>query len=177
MKNKLLAVFLLFGIIFPAYAQFSDISKGIGKVLSDVGNTVAKMQEAEKKDKENIEKLHQLDITATLSRDQKALSTLWIDTSHVEPVVETDVVKWIIKINSGRDVNAFPGLTVISYVPVIKETERNCGWAFEWGSFQLTYQVSSHRTPKTFQGKMLRILKRETDGSWKFARILWNPWS
>jgi len=27
---------------------------------------------------------------------------------------------------------------------------------------------------KSFRGKSLRVLKREPDGSWKFARVMWN---
>ena len=42
---------------------------------------------------------------------------------------------------------------------------------FEWGYF--SYSDSSN--PKAMRGKVLRVIKRQPDGSWKFARVVAFP--
>ena len=44
-------------------------------------------------------------------------------------------------------------------------------WAFEWGYF--SYEETGHDKP--MRGKVSRIMKREADGSWKFARVMGYP--
>ena len=44
-------------------------------------------------------------------------------------------------------------------------------WAFEWGYFTATARESSGNTVN-MRGKMLRVMKRQSDGSWKFARVM-----
>ena len=46
------------------------------------------------------------------------------------------------------------------------------GWAFEWDTFEVTYKESEQAKPVTIHGKALRVLKRQPDGSWKFARVM-----
>jgi ketosteroid isomerase-like protein len=46
------------------------------------------------------------------------------------------------------------------------------GWAFEWGTFEVRFRESEHGNEKTLKGKMLRVLKKQSDGSWKFARVM-----
>ena len=41
-------------------------------------------------------------------------------------------------------------------------------WAFEWG--YISYKDSSD--PKPMRGKVLRVMKRQPDGSWKFSRVI-----
>jgi hypothetical protein len=41
-------------------------------------------------------------------------------------------------------------------------------WAFEWGYF--SYKESANAKPG--RGKVLRVLKLQPDGSWKFARVI-----
>jgi adenylate cyclase len=44
--------------------------------------------------------------------------------------------------------------------------------AFEWGTFEVTFRESEHGSEKMLHGKILRILKKQSDGSWKFARVM-----
>jgi ketosteroid isomerase-like protein len=46
------------------------------------------------------------------------------------------------------------------------------GWAFEWDTFEVTFKESERAKPVTIHGKALRVLKRQPDGSWKFARVM-----
>jgi hypothetical protein len=46
--------------------------------------------------------------------------------------------------------------------------------AFEWDYFDASYKESEKAEVKRFRAKALRILRRQKDGSWKFARVMWN---
>jgi len=100
-----------------------------------------------------IEKLHQKDVEATLSSDPRALTDLFTDDAVLlEP----------------------PNSKVLSYRPEIKSLEVVDGWAFEWTHFDASFQESAGSDVKSFRGKSLRVLKREPDGSWTFARVMWT---
>ena len=47
-------------------------------------------------------------------------------------------------------------------------------WAFEWGYLDGTFQASGYAKPQVIRAKLLRVLKRQSNGSWKFARVMWN---
>ena len=44
--------------------------------------------------------------------------------------------------------------------------------AFEWDTFEVVYKESEQTERVTIHGKALRILKRQPDGSWKFASVM-----
>jgi ketosteroid isomerase-like protein len=44
-------------------------------------------------------------------------------------------------------------------------------WAFEWAYFSLKENTAEGKV-STGQGKVLRVLHRQPDGSWKFARVM-----
>jgi hypothetical protein len=46
--------------------------------------------------------------------------------------------------------------------------------AFEWGYFTASFVESSGGEEKRLRGKLLRVLKKQPDGSWKAARAMWN---
>jgi ketosteroid isomerase-like protein len=56
----------------------------------------------------------------------------------------------------------------VCYRPEIKDLEVSGDWAFEWDYF--SYNQAG--LPKPIRGKVLRIMKRQPDGSWKFARVM-----
>jgi hypothetical protein len=43
-----------------------------------------------------------------------------------------------------------------------------------WGYFNSTYRESPNSEVKSLRGKLLRVLRKQSDGSWKFARVMWN---
>lgn len=90
-----------------------------------------------------IEKLHRLEVAATLaaSRRQKA---------------------------------AQPRMQVLTYVPDIKDVTVTGDWTFEWGNFTASYVEAPGGAEKHIRGKLLRVLKKQGDGSWKAARGMWN---
>jgi uncharacterized protein (TIGR02246 family) len=133
-------------------------------------NTQAREQEMA-----NIEKLHQQDIRATLSRDPKALIDLWTDDGVLfEPGGQAKIGKQAIGAEVEKAIAENPGMKVLTYVPEIKEVKVTDGWAFEWGYFSSSYKDSPSDQAKSFRGKMVRIMRKQSDGSWKFARVMWN---
>jgi ketosteroid isomerase-like protein len=122
-----------------------------------------------------IEKLHSLDVSATLSGDQVALSTGWTDDIVIlgqgeEPQVGREA---ILDLRARRSA-ALPEFRVVTYVPDIKNVTIADGWAFEWGVFAASFVETSGGEEKPLSGKLLRVLRKQADGSWKVAIGMWN---
>ncbi len=119
-----------------------------------------------------IEKLHRADIEATLTQDPSWLNILWSDDGVNLQVPGPAVVgKKAIQEGYERFRAEHPDFQVLKYAPEIKELQVADGWAIEWGYLEATYKMSSRDNPVSLQPKCLRVLKRQSDGSWKFARV------
>jgi uncharacterized protein (TIGR02246 family) len=57
----------------------------------------------------------------------------------------------------------------------IEEVEVGGDWAFSWGAETLTLSPRGGGRPIRLRGKGLAILRRQPDGSWKYARGINNP--
>jgi len=126
-------------------------------------------------DLKGIEKLHQQDIDATLAHDPKALADLFTeDAVLLEPGSAAVMGKPAILAENRKDQAEHPSAKVVSYKPDIKDVQVVDGWAFEWDYFDGSYKESEKAEVKSFRAKALRVLKRQPDGSWKFARVMWN---
>ena len=122
-----------------------------------------------------IEKLHSLDVAATLSGDQAALSTGWTDDIVIlEPGEEPGLGRQAILGARERRSAAMPGFRVVTYIPEIKDVTIADGWAFEWGFFTASFVEASSGKETPIRGKLLRVLKKQADGSWKVAIGMWN---
>jgi ketosteroid isomerase-like protein len=82
--------------------------------------------------------------------------------------------KQLIRTQDEKQKAEHPEFKVLSYVPEIRDLKIVDGWAFEWGYFSSSYKNSPDGQGKSFRGKVLRVLKKQGDGSWKFARVMWN---
>ena len=120
----------------------------------------------------NIEKLHQQDIAATLSRDPVALTDLWTDDAIRIGGGQADVGKKAIRESNERQ-TANKGFKVLSYGPETKDlTLLDGGWAVEWRSFTASYADSPGGEAKQIRGTVLEVLKKLPDGSWKVFRLM-----
>lgn len=125
-------------------------------------------------DQEGIEKLHQQDIAATLAGDPKALAELWTnDAVRLEPG-PAEVGRKLITAHDSEQKIAHPEFKILTYAPQIQDIKIVNGWAFEWGFFTSSYRDSMIGPTKSLRGKLLRVLEKQHDGSWKFARVMWN---
>jgi uncharacterized protein (TIGR02246 family) len=126
-------------------------------------------------DRQAIQKLHQQDIDATLARDPQALADLFTDDAVLlEPGAPAVIGKPAILADNKKDTMEHPDAKVVTYKPEIKDLQVADGSAFEWDTFEASYKESEKAEVKTFRAKALRILKKQPDGSWKFARVMWN---
>jgi len=116
-----------------------------------------------------IEQLHQLDVEATLSDKADELAKLWdSEAVRIEPGRAAEVGKPEIYANDKRWESKADRPKTLCYKSEIKDVQIVGDWAFEWGYF--SYKDSSN--PKPMRGKVLRVMKRQADGSWKFARVI-----
>jgi len=123
------------------------------------------MQEA----KRQIELLHDQDVKATLSDSADELARLWDnDAVRIQPSSPVEVGKATIFANDKRWEAKADRPKTLCYKPEIKDVQIAGDWAFEWG--YISYRDSSNAKP--MRGKMLRVMKRQPDGSWKFARVI-----
>ena len=122
-----------------------------------------------------IEKLHRADEVCTLTQDPKCLTTLWsedgINLGFPGPPV--------VGIKAMGDAYAkfradYPDFQVLKYAPDYKDMQTAIAdeWAVEVGYTDATFKMSANAAavspPRT---KGMRLLKRQSDGSWKFALV------
>jgi ketosteroid isomerase-like protein len=122
-----------------------------------------------------IEKFHQRDIAATLSRNPVALTDLFTDDAvRLGPGRPAEVGKRAIR-ESNERWSALPGFKVLSYVPETKDLTILNGWAVEWGYITGSYVESPGGEVKQIRGTRLMVLKKMPDGSWKCFRGMGGP--
>jgi uncharacterized protein (TIGR02246 family) len=119
-----------------------------------------------------IEKLHRADVEATLTQDPSFLNILWSDDGVKLGAPGPAVVgKKALQELYEKFRAEHPDFQVLKYAPEIKDVQVADGWAIEWGYLEAMYKMSSRDNPVSLQVKCLRVLKRQSDGSWKFARV------
>ena len=119
-----------------------------------------------------IEKLHKADIEATLKQDPAALVSVWSQDAVKLDVPGSPVVGLKALSEMYEKFRAdYPDFKVLKYAPVITEVQIVDGWAIEVGTFEATYKMSAKDAPVSVSDKGVRVLKRQIDGSWKFAVV------
>ncbi len=122
-----------------------------------------------------IEKLHRADEEATLSQDPIALTDLWSDDGinlgfPGPPVVGTKAMREAYE----KFKAAYPDFQVLKYAPEYQNMQTAVvdEWAIEVGYIDATYKMSANAPPVSApRTKGMRLLKRQSDGSWKFALV------
>ena len=123
-----------------------------------------------------IEKLHKDDITATLARDADALTELWDnDAVLLQPGVPPIVGKGAFHDFMKRGLVQSPSVKVVKYVPDIRDIQIADNLAYEWGYFDAVQKSPEQQSPANLRAKLLRVMKRQPDGSWRFTRVMWLP--
>ena len=122
-----------------------------------------------------IEKLHQEDIQVTLSQDPKGLIDIWTeDAVRFNPGSPPAVGKQAIQAENEKARAQYPGFKVLSYAAEYKNIQIEDGLACEWGEHEAKFTMSPEGPPLSFHTKVLRVLRRQSDGMWKFALVIWN---
>jgi len=148
------------------------VARGMGKSVTVQAAVGRHMRGA---DQAGIEELHRKDVAATLASDPKLLAELWTeDAVRLQPGGPAEVGLAVIHENDQKQLSEHPGAKVLSYRPEIKDVKITGDWAFEWNDFEASYKESPDGKTVSLHGKTLRVLKRQSDGSWRFARVMWN---
>jgi uncharacterized protein (TIGR02246 family) len=137
--------------------------------LFAVGYWASQHMDRARTDKAEIAKLHQADIAATLHANPDELAALWADDGVLlgqdEPAISGT--------KALRAYYAKDDTKVLHYTPYIEDLRVGRRTATEWGYFDATFQQPG-KPPETFRGRFLRIMKKQKDGHWRFARIMWQ---
>jgi ketosteroid isomerase-like protein len=65
----------------------------------------------------------------------------------------------------------------LNYAAKYKNIQIEDGLAREWGEHEVQYKLSLEAPPASWSGNGLHVLRRQSDGSWKFAvTILDDPY-
>jgi ketosteroid isomerase-like protein len=120
-----------------------------------------------------IEKLHQEDTAATLTQDPKELIDIWTeDAVRFNPEGPPAVGKPAIQAENEKARVQYPGFKVLSYTAEYKNIQIEGGLACEWGEHKAQYKLSPESQPASLDAKALDVLKRQSDGSWKFVMLI-----
>ena len=135
-----------------------------------VGTLTAVAGQGRIADQTAIEKVFQQDIAATLARDAVALTDLWTDDAiRFSPGQPAEVGRQAIR--KGNELrSARSGVKVLTYAPETRDLMILDGWAVEWGYFTGSYVESPGGEAKETRGSRLMVLKKLSDGSWKYFR-------
>ena len=124
------------------------------------------------KDLRAIEALNQHDIDAVLSSDFDALISQWTDDFVL--ISPSSIVR-------GRSANAAlmedaramaDQIEPLEHVLDFEETIVAGDYAFQWGAFRSTSRSRASGEVFSGGGKLMRILQRQADGSWKMHRTM-----
>jgi ketosteroid isomerase-like protein len=158
---KRTSVFVTIGFLAGLAVGFSAHSAGVGRLLR---------RDMHAADVAAIEKLHQEDIEATLTQDTKGLIDIWTeDAVRFNPGGTPAVGKQAIGVENEKVRTQYPGFKLLSYAAKYKNLQIEDGLACEWGEHEGQYKLSPEAPLASFSAKGLHVLKRQNDGSWKFA--------
>ena len=124
-----------------------------------------------------IEKLHQKDIDVTLSQDPKGLIDIWTEDAvrfSLDPGGEPVVGKQAIAADNQKGLAQYPGFKVLSYTPKYKSIQIEGGLACELVEYDGKFKMSPEASPDSWHAKGIRVLRRESDNSWKFGVLIWD---
>jgi ketosteroid isomerase-like protein len=146
---------------------------GIGYFARGAGIGAPHRTDAHAADLAAIEKLHQKDIEVTLPQDPKGLLDLFTeDAVRFNPGSSPTVGKQALQADNEKFRAQYPGFKVLSYAPEYKNIQIENGWACEWGQHEAQYKLSPEAPPVSVRLKGFDVLRRQSDGSWKFAVLI-----
>ena len=155
------------------FGRFSKFVITVGVLVAALGTTLmARGNRTVEQDRAGIERLHQQDVAATLSDSADQLAKLWDRdavrfplTRPVEigaAVIYADDKQW--EMSNGRE-------HTLCYDMEVQDIQIAGDWAFEWGYGSL--KSTKAGKVSIFYATVMRVMKRQPDGSWRFARVMY----
>ena len=134
-------------------------------------NALSASHSSRKQDLIGIERLHEQDKEATLSDSADQLAKLWDKEAIRFPaerpaeiggaVIYADDKQW--EKSSGRERS-------LCYDLEAQDIQIAGDWAFEWAYG--SYKIAKGNDISIQYGKLLRVMRRQSDGTWRFARVM-----
>jgi hypothetical protein len=119
-----------------------------------------------------IAKLNQQDIEVTLSQAPQGLIDIWSDDGvRIHEGSPPVVGKQAIGAENQKVHAQYPEFKVLKYTTEITSVQIAGGWAIEVGNVEAIYRMSAKDEPVNLKDTGMRLLKRQSDGSWKFALV------
>ena len=123
-----------------------------------------------------IDSLHEADVASVRARDIDALLNLWSDNPIAlppeGPILEgREAIAGMLEPNRSGAERLWE---TVEYVQNFTEVEVAGTYAWDLGTVTTRMVRKSDGRELTLNGKLLRILRREPDGSWRVHRSAWN---
>jgi len=135
-------------------------------------NSFPASRPSEIEDKRAIQKLTEAWLAAVRRKDIPALMNLITeDVVFLPPGVPPVRGKAAVE---AMFAGFFPQFSSIEQTAATEEVIVAGDWAFAWGSETFTLVPPTGIVPILLQGKGMSVLRRQSDGSWKFARGINN---
>jgi uncharacterized protein (TIGR02246 family) len=134
-----------------------------------------KNKNSEDLDLQAIQELHEKDKAASLQGDIGTLLSLFTEDGIVIPA-EGEIIrgKEGLKKMLEKNFKDLKEYTLIDYNHDFKEIKIIGEYAYEWGIYSGTYTPKKNGNNISGSGKLMRILKRQKNGSWKISRSIWT---
>ena len=120
-----------------------------------------------------IEALNQRDVDAVLASDLDAVMSQWSEDftvlPPVGPIVRGRSANAEIVLRGREQIHAFE---TVEHVVDFEEIRIVGDYAFEWGTYRGTSRPREGGDSVSYGGKLMRILQRQADGSWKMYRTI-----
>jgi uncharacterized protein (TIGR02246 family) len=167
--NRVIISLLLLTLALPGFAQ----TRRRPAPRQQEPSAEQKQQFAD--DQEAINALHDKDIEANIALDPDKLESLWTDDivsiyAGGPPVVGRDA-------NSKRlheQVEQMKSQEILAFNEEFQEVRIIADEAYEWGLVTARTRPMAGGAEKNFRLNMMRILKRQPDGTWRIARVMYN---
>ncbi len=120
-----------------------------------------------------IEALNQQDMRAVLENDIATIISQWTDDFVVIPAAGPIV--------RGRSANEaiveasrqqLQEIVPVDYLATFEEIQVIGNYAYEWGTYRSSMRFHGSEQIVSYSGKLMRILQRQPDGSWKMHRTM-----
>jgi ketosteroid isomerase-like protein len=124
-------------------------------------------------DRHAIEALNKHDVEAALASDFDAMISQWSEDfvmlPQAGPIVRGRRAA-VAAAEQGKDQHL--AFIVVDCVFDFEEITVTGDYAFEWGTYRWTARPRTGGSDITTSGKLMRILQRQSDGSWKMHRTM-----
>jgi hypothetical protein len=82
------------------------------------------------------------------------------------------VGKQAIEAENAKARSLHPGFKVLSYAAKYRNIQIEDGLACEWSEHESEFKLSPEAPPVSWHGNAFDVLRRQSDGSWKFAVLI-----